>query len=139
MKHFQLYELVDKKTYEEMGENAWDLFTPEILISLDNLREFWQRPITVNNWMAGGQFQFRGYRPSWYQPGVTPGSEHRKGNAFDCDVTGISANMVRQMILDHKDDPLLSGITRMEGNVTWVHFDCGKVPKGKNRIYIFTA
>lgn len=139
LKHFKLYELVDKKTYEEEGESAWEHFTDEILFSLDGLREFFGRAITVNNWMAGGHFQFRGFRPAWYQPGVTPDSQHRKGNAIDCDVAGMPANQARVEIVMHRDDLRLSKITRMENGVTWLHADCGAVPEGRERIYLFRA
>lgn len=139
MKYFKLYELVDQRTYEEEGDAAWEHFTDEILFSLDGLREFFGRPVTVNNWMAGGHFQFRGFRPAWYQPGVTPGSQHRKGNAIDCDVAGMPANQARREIVENKDNPLLAKITRTEDGVNWIHLDCLVLPEGKERIYLFKA
>ena len=136
MKHFKLYELVDPQTYETKGAKAWEHFTEDILFSLDGLRDFFGRPVTVNNWMAGGQFLFRGYRPPWYFGGAKL-SQHRLGNAFDCDVAGMPANQARKEIIDHQDDPRLIMITRMENTVTWLHIDCGPVPEGQHRIYLF--
>src|SRR3990170_2749999 len=130
MKHFKLYELVDKATYETRGEEAWQLFDTDALIMLDDLREFFNAAVTVNNWHAGGPFQFRGYRPPTYKPGVTPGSYHRKGKAFDCDVAGHTALECRKMIVAAAkvDNPLVAKINRLEGNVSWLHADIGRVP-----------
>ncbi len=136
LKHFKLYELVDRKTFETEGNAAWNHFTDDILLCLDGLRDFFGRSVTVNNWMAGGQFQFRGYRPPWYDGGATH-SQHRRGNAFDCDIMGMPAKQARQEIIDNKDNPLLIAIMRMENNVSWIHADCGPIPEGKARIYLF--
>jgi len=140
MRHFRLEELVDKETFKQRGEEAWQLFTSDALIMLDDLREFFNTPITVNNWHSGGPFQFRGYRPPTYKPGVTPGSYHRKGMAFDCDVAGHTAFECRKMIVAAAkvDNPLVAKINRVEGDVNWLHIDCGKVPNGR-RIYVFQA
>lgn len=138
MKHFYAYELLDKETYTEKGVSALDLFTPEILTALDNVREFFNEPITVNNWMSGGPFQWRGYRtPEKAAELGAPGSEHAKGNAFDFDVKGMTAEEVRQVIILNKDNPLLAGIMRLEANTSWIHMDCKKLVLPQERIYIF--
>lgn len=140
MKYFKAYELVDKKTYEKMGEEALTLFTPEILIALDGIREYFEEPITVNNWHSGGQFQWRGYRtPAKAKALGSPNSEHAKGNAFDFDIHGMTAQEVRQNIIINKNNPLLQNITRIEANVSWVHIDCKKLVLPKERIYLFKA
>lgn len=161
MKFFKAYELVDRKTYETLGDKAIELFTPEILEALDGVREFFDEPILVNNWHSGGEYQWRGYRTpekakqlgsefsqhAWSEVA----SEHNGTewkivngkqklvplcNAFDFDVRNMSANEVRQVIRLNKDDPLLSRIMRMEDRVGWVHIDCKPVTK---RIYLFHA
>lgn len=135
MKHFKTYELVDQKTYEEKGEKALELFTPEILEALDGVREFFDEPITVNNWFIGGKFQWRGYRtPEKAKMLGAPNSEHAKGNAFDFDIKGVSAEEARRVIKLNQNDPLLQGIMRLEANVSWVHIDCKPV---NSRIYLF--
>lgn len=136
LKHFQLYELVDQATYESEGEKAWEHFTDEILFSLDGLRDFFGRPITINTWHGGGEFRYRGYRPPSYPHGAKF-SQHRLGNAFDCDVAGMPANQARVEIVMHQDDLRLAMITRMEKGKNWLHVDCGAVPEGKQRIYLF--
>ena len=140
MKYFKPEELVDKKTFETMGENCLSLFNPEVLIALDNLREYFNCPITVNNWHKGGMFQWRGYRtPEKAKELGSPNSQHAKGNAFDCTINGYSAREVRAEIIAHQDHELLKLITRMEANTSWLHFDLMELPKNKQRIYLFRA
>jgi len=140
VKYFKSEELVDKKTFETMGENSLSLFNPEALVALDNLREYFNCPITVNNWHRGGIFQWRGYRtPEKAKELGSPNSQHAKGNAFDCTINGYSAREVRAEIIAHQDHELLKLITRMEANTSWLHFDLMELPKNKQRIYLFRA
>ena len=142
MKHFQVYELVDQKTYEDMGDNALSLFTPQILVALDNVREYFNVPITVNNWHEGGQFQWRGYRTveAAHKLGSPTGHEqHQAGNAFDFDVEGWTADMARRRILLDVDNPLLANITRIEAGVNWIHMDCKELIPPQTRIHFFVA
>ena len=142
-KNFTLFELVDKATFDAEGEAAWDHFDKNALSALDDLSDFFSTlkgehvPITCNTWHSGGQFQFRGYRPPTYQPGITPGSAHRVGKAFDVDVHGYTAEQARQTILANKDSSLLLRIMRLEADVNWLHLDV--MDTGKPRIYIFHA
>lgn len=97
--------------------------------------------ILVNTWKWGGPFQFRGYRPPTYKPGVTPGSYHRMGRAFDFDVKDHTATEARKLIIGSAkvNNPLTMKVQRMEDNVTWLHCDTGKVPEGQPRPYLFRA
>jgi hypothetical protein len=141
MKYFNIYELVDKKTFEEHGTDAFDLFNPEALIALDNLREFFGSSVTVNNWHeVNGGTQWRGWRtPEKAKELGAPHSQHAKGNAFDCDIHGYTAQQARMIIKSHKDDPLLEKIMRVEGGKPWLHFDLAELPEGKERVYEFKA
>ena len=147
MKYFQPYELVDKLTYSQKGYDSLALFTPQILLALDNVREFFGKPITVNNWHEGGPFQWRGWRTEaeadkllGLPPGTHPGHEqHSLGNAFDFDIQGLTAEQVRTMIVAYQDRPLLSGITRLEANTSWVHMDCKVLVTPLKRIHVFIA
>lgn len=137
MKHFQLYELVDRRTFEAQGDTAWDLFRSEALEALDDLRDYFDAPITVNNWHDGGPFQWRGYRTREKAAELgAPNSRHAHGDAFDCDITGITAEEARHRICANKDHPLLNKIMRLEGRVPWLHFD---LMPGSSRIHVFFA
>ena len=138
MKFFQLQELIDRTTFETLGEEAWQKFNTEALIALDDLREYFNASITINDWSRGGQSQWRGYRSSACPIGATH-SQHRSGNAFDCTIKGYTAAEARAEIIAHQDDELLKRIMRLEDKVSWVHFDCGRIPDNKQRIYLFQA
>ncbi len=124
--YFKIYELVDRQTYLKYGEEAWMFFNPLALMSLDGIRKFFNIPVKVNDWKWGGDFQFRGLRPVYYQYGAIY-SQHRYGNGFDSDVGDISAEEVRRRIIENKDSELLRHITCIESNVNWLHFDCRNI------------
>lgn len=100
---------------------------PLALQALDGIRDFFDAPVIVNNYHAGGRFQFRGLRPRFCSVGAEY-SQHRLGNAFDCDVAGVSAEQVRKVILAHRDDPRFLFINCIEADVNWLHFDCRNIP-----------
>jgi hypothetical protein len=140
MKHFQPYEIVDRITFEHMGDQALSLFNPEALQALDDLREYFGVPITVNNWHSGGLFEWRGFRtPEKAIELGAPQSRHAKGEAFDLDVQGMPAEEVRRIIIENKNHLLLQRITRLEAGKSWVHFDVMELPQGVHRIHLFKA
>jgi hypothetical protein len=102
------------------------LFNPVALEALDDLRRFFNVPITVNDWHRGGRFQYRGFRPRSCDVGADYGP-HRRGNAFDCDIKGVTAEEARREILKNQNHLLLFQITRLEDKVNWVHFDCDNI------------
>ncbi len=125
--HFDVEELVDRATFEKWGEKAWMFLRAEALYSLDGIRRFFNRPTWVNNWAVGGKLEWRGLRPSYCNLGELH-SQHRFGNAFDCNVDGISAEEVRKAILENRDADGFKYITCLETEITWVHFDCRNIP-----------
>ncbi len=132
--HFKIQELVDKPTYEKYGESAWMFFNPVALKTLDGIRDYFNKPITVNNWASGGNMDSRGLR----SPNDNTGSKwgfHPKGNAFDFSVQGMTADEVREIIIEHQNEEPFCDITRMEINITWVHIDFANVDVDK--IYLF--
>ena len=132
-KYFKIQELVPPETFKVLGDDCWEFFPDSSIMMLDGAREFFGKPVTVNNWLWGGAFKYRGYRPPECPVGA-PRSYHRSGRAFDLDVKGMPAEEVRRHIVDNQDNPLLIWINRMEKDVSWVHIDSGE---GKNRIYLF--
>jgi hypothetical protein len=140
MKYFKAYELVDRGTYVRLGEKSFSIFKPDALQALDDLREFLGVPLIVNNWIAGGSFEWRGYRTQKKAIALgAPNSRHAKGDAFDLDVQGMTAEEVRQKIIANQDNPLLEKIMRLEADKSWVHFDLMPLKEGVHRIYLFKA
>jgi hypothetical protein len=127
-KHFAAYELLPKDLYTLHGDNGLFLIDDRILWTLDKIREFFNKSITVNNWKSGGQFGQRGYRND---PGTgAPYSAHRFGRAVDFDIFGMTAEQFRSQVKDGsiKND-ILVYITRIEDGVNWIHMDCMGLPK----------
>lgn len=121
-KHFKLQELVDRQTFEKLGSASIWLLDINMLKFLDGVREYFNSPMTVNNWASGGSFQSRGYRSMFDKTGASY-SQHRCGRAFDFDVAGRSADEVRKIILDNQNVFPFSLITTLEIDVSWIHAD----------------
>lgn len=137
--HFDLEELVSEKVFKKYGQEAWGFFDPRALKVLDWLREKLDKPITINTWVWGGNFDERGFRANldtivrnYNDEGILYCSAHMRGMAFDLDVSGMSAKEVR-LWLEYNKDKLPFNI-RIESDVSWIHFDV--VDKGE-KIYYF--
>lgn len=123
-RHFKLWELVDQATYSAMGEKAWLLFDNRALETLDWLRDTYG-PVVVNDWKAGGKFQYSGFRPEHCIEGAKH-SQHKYGRAFDCKFREISADQVRaDLIARPGRAPLMTAIeVPSPGHpMSWFHFD----------------
>lgn len=121
-RHFRIEELVDRATFEKFGEQAWQFFNPALLFSLDGVRDYFGKPITVNNWKDGGPFQWRGLRSKACDIGAEY-SIHGFGGAADYDVKSVPAEEVRQAIIKNKNYKLFRLINCLETDVPWVHMD----------------
>lgn len=138
-KHFEIYELVSKQVYQKYGERAWQFFDPRLLVMLDWVREKLDKPITVNDWYWGGQFDERGLRCNLdpmmvgkTKAGKIYCSPHPFGQGVDFDVEGMTAQQVRDWLEEHKEE--LPFPIRLEDGVSWVHMDVRNVGV---KIYLF--
>ena len=126
-KHFHAYELLPNDLYALHGDNGLYLIDDRILSTLDQIREFVDSPITVNNWKIGGPFSQRGYRND---PNTgAKYSAHRFGRAVDFDIAGITADAFRTKVKSGDYDKVLGYITRMEEGIEWIHMDCMGLPR----------
>lgn len=124
-KFFRVEELVPRHVFQARGAAAIELIDERVLITLDALREKFG-PITVNNWVWGGNRQWSGLRTE-QSPFGTAFSQHRFGRAVDCIFRNVTAEEVRQYILANPDEfPL---ITFVELDVSWLHFDVRNCPR----------
>lgn len=126
--YFKLEELVSEKVYKRYGEKAWQFLDEGMLRTLDGIREDTGRPITVNNWLWGGNFHQRCFRGNLDEiPYVKTvnrvhyNSFHGHGKAVDFDIKGWSAEKSRKWILENQEK--YPWITYMEDEVNWVHLD----------------
>jgi hypothetical protein len=132
-KHFITQEFVPPDVYKQYGEKSLTLLDLNLLLTADLVREFFNKPMTINTWHLGGQFSQRGFRPKTSTVGVI-NSRHRMGDALDFDIAGLSAATVRKTILANKNHNAFKYIMRMEDLVNWVHID---LKPTTNRILLF--
>jgi hypothetical protein len=121
-KHFIIQELVPPEIYDQYGDGALKFLDPNMLRMWDGIRDFFGKPVIINNWHTGGQFTLRGFRP----PNTTTGalySQHKFGRAGDGDIQSYTAEMARQVILENQKAPELQYISVMEDDVAWLHAD----------------
>ena len=133
--HFQVKELVPYATWKAHGDSSLMFLDERLLRTLDLIREWFGRPMIVNNWHDGGKFEYRGYRPPDCTIGASE-SQHRFGRACDFDIEGLSADAARKIIMDHQYDPAFQFIKRIELGTSWVHIDLANVDSAT--IYTFT-
>lgn len=148
--YFGVYELVDKQVFETFGETAWQFFDTEALHTLLVIREGINKPIDINNWKWGGNYQERGLRTNVgniskraTNRGKLYLSGHVLGKAFDFKIKGMKSEDVRFWIDDNQD--LLPCKIRLEhiklktGNpISWVHFDVKQLQKNP-KVYWFNV
>lgn len=138
-KHFIIQELVSEKVWVKYSETAWQFIDPRLLITLDYIREAFNRPITINDWNRLGNFEQRGLRTNLdaivkrrTNQNKLYCSAHCFGQAADFDVKGLTAEEVRQWLIFNSDS--LPYPIRLEAGVNWVHLD---VRDTGEKVYLF--
>ena len=150
LEYFDVEELVSSGAYNKYKHlgNYFFLarFDIRLLETILTIREAINKPITINNWKWGGKFDERGLRDT-----STPMVQKRAKNddswlsghclsmAIDFDVKGMTANDVRQWLLDNKE--ILPHKIRLERKfngeyISWVHLDVCNEPRNP-KVYLF--
>jgi len=119
--HFQAWELVPIDIYELMGDQSFILLSTQLLITIDQIRNFFNSRMTINDYKNGGDHHFRGFRHALCLIGGKE-SQHRFGNAADGIIEGVPADKARKAIIANAED--FPYLTRMEEGVPWLHIDC---------------
>lgn len=130
-KYFKIQELVSKQTYEKYGEKSWIFLDERLILTLDALREYFNDPITVNNWLWGGNLQQRGLRTNCDEivknktlKNSLYVSQHCLGKAVDFNVKNHTVKDVYKVILENpKAFPYIKRIENINKTPTWVHID----------------
>jgi len=128
-KYYRLHELVCDHIYEKYGKQAFTFLDPRQVINMDWIREKLDLPVYVNNYKWGGHQTQSGVRCNLCRlvKDKTDNNEvyvsaHIQGQADDFSVKGMTADQVREWIIEHKED--LPYNIRLEANVEWIHMDC---------------
>lgn len=125
-KHFRVEELVPKHIYQKRGDKALELIDDRVLITIDKLRELLGKPITINNWVWGGDRNWSGLRTAGFYKSLQAYedslSQHKYGRAVDMLVKDMNAADVRKFIYENKHE--FPYVTFVEVDISWVHIDC---------------
>lgn len=124
-RYFKIKELVCQHIlakFKGREDVAWDFLNKDLLEVLLWIRETLGKPITINKGSLATQ---RGMRCNLCQmvkdKVVAYLSSHVLGSGIDFDVEGMTADEVRQWLVDNQDS--LPHSIRLERDVTWVHLD----------------
>jgi len=131
---FRSFEFVPPEIYNYFGEElSYHFINDSILMFVVKIRTYFNCRVFINNWYWNGDLENRGFRLYKCDIGATF-SQHKFGNAIDFDVDGMTAEEVRQAIIEKQD--LFPEITRLESDVSWIHGD--KKDTGKKDIVTFS-
>jgi len=137
-KHFKLQELIHPVIHRKIGDRAADWLNPNLIITLEALREMSGRPIKVNDWHVGGNYKDSGLRCGTAPlNGKVTLSSHYAGCAADLKFSGIEPDKIYFHILNNQDKyPFISRMENIEHTPTWAHIEVS-TSKRTGEIYIF--
>ena len=138
--YFKPEEFVDRATYNKFGDNCLLVMDIRTLITMDRIRAYLNKPITINNWKTGGNREWSGIRTCG-SPFYNQYSQHSMGRACDFIVSGMDSQSVRNLI---KAAPstvtafeFITAIEEFSG-MSWVHVDCRLWDKTNKGIFVFS-
>lgn len=123
-KNLWLHEFIPPEIYEMSLTNS-TLFIDDRLVTLVQfIRDRYNTPVTINNWMDGGSFVSSGFRPALTEVGAHF-SQHKFGRAADLKFQTVTPEEVRQDIISNwslfKEK---TALTTVEAKTpTWLHVD----------------
>ncbi len=138
--HFLVQEFLTPNQYKAFSKNPtkeafYKLIHPSVVELAEFYRDFFDAPVIINNWHVGGTYTLRGLRPKNCDIGAKF-SMHKVGKAFDCDIKGLTAEQVRDIIESNQELFYKKGLRRIENNVSWLHSDI-KETNLTNKILFF--
>lgn len=141
-KRFALHELVDKEMYKKfkltkMLDKLWVIIDPKILITIDDIKKFYKKTITINNWGYGGYRQWscvRRYGKPYYNYLSQHSTYSHLCSAIDFVVKGVDSLQVQKDLLQNQQK--FAYLKRIEKDtIGWTHIDCKYT--NHNGIYVF--
>ena len=123
-KDFSLAEFVPPGIYEHYLDKSIWFIDPKIVSMAQFIRDRFGKPMTINNYLMGGSYQYSAFRDSACTIGAT-NSQHRHGRAIDFRIHGMTPIEVRDDIIKNFELYRPTGLTTIEGGTpTWTHVDC---------------
>ena len=136
-RNFKIYEFVTPHIYEKLYQYAFTQIDERVIHLAQFVRDRFRAPVTVNNWIEGGDFQYRGVRP-YNCPIGAKYSQHKFGRAFDFTIYRTTIEEIHEDIKKNAKlyyDNHLRAVEKMDKADTWMHFDVR--PSRSNEIFWF--
>jgi len=130
--HFYYHEFFSRGIWQSKNEiQLRKLVDERLIVIMEKIRISLNEPVYINNWKWNGNSQYRGFRPQSHSS--VRYSQHKFGRGIDFHVRNLTADEVRQYILNHEQEYMDLGVTRMEDGrdaPTWVHLDLAWTGQG---------
>lgn len=131
-KYFVVQSFVPKSYYDYFGEHAIRFVDPWLIFACQFIREYFNKPMILNNYHLGGKLQNRALRAPFSKVGGKL-SFHKFSEAGDFNIVGMDDFKVYKTMLK---DPVFydAGIRRLERiefTPGWIHFDRKETDKKK--------
>ena len=136
-KYFKTQELVDKETYNLLGENAIKLIDTDLIKTIDAIREILNVPLICNNWHKNGTRQNCGFRTQKCKIGAK-NSYHKNGQAVDLISYKMTAKEMREILEQNKEKlplPIRIEKENNNGEIDWLHVDMGNETNDKIKFF----
>lgn len=118
---FELTELVDRRTYQAIGEGAWELLDERLLITLDRMRVVYG-PMWINSWAVGGEKEWNGlWTPEC--PFCNGYSQHMFGRAANITFENFTIAEVHNDIMNGHSLKEFEYITTVMPEQEYLHVD----------------
>ena len=120
--YFDLREFVHPKIYSRYGERSIQFIDYRLIELAVTIREYFNKPMIINNWHEGGRLKNRGLRLPNSKVGAYY-SQHKFGRAIDFNIVGMTSDEVYEELLKVG---FTLGATTIEDNnfaTTWTHID----------------
>ncbi|MGB2264140.1 MAG: hypothetical protein ACPH3C_03060 [Glaciecola sp.] len=132
--HFAIYELVPPDIHAKYGDFAHHFLDERALRVIDSIRKRYG-PMTINSYIWGGDRSESGLRTPDCKH-YSPTSQHAFGRAFDLIPSRVTAQEIRDDLIDYSIGVLklphsINSIT-VEDNVSWLHVDIRNNNPGLN-------
>lgn len=111
--YFKIQEFVSNAIYQQYGEKSIWFIDPRIQKLANFTRKFFNKSVTINNWLWGGSYDQRGFRDTELSIGAKL-SQHRCKAAIDINVAGMTPKAVFEAIMANEKVFMAAGLTCLE-------------------------
>ena len=131
--NFSVAEFVSKKRFEARPDRASRGVSWQLVLACQNIREFFGKPITINNWFWGGDRQDSGLRDPDSLVGMKEG-DHFRGFAADLLISGIDSLEARLAIAQNFEK---FGVSIIEDGMSgWNHISVAWIEEFRGKLAI---